>query len=348
MKNKLKRILYVGYYLYKMDRSVFWKFLNFTSIETGRSKLYLIVASINDSILFNVSLLEYFQFRFFEKNQLEKSNWAGTGFMYEYQLAMNPKNVRSILKDKILFLDTYKDFVRHNHLTLNELKKDEQKGAFLLQENTKVVLKNSKGQCGIGIVILNTSELTPYVLIQRLENTGNDIVEAFIQQHEDLEQLSPSGLNTLRLITQLNHENKVELLGARIRVTVNNSIDNMAAGNLAAEVDLKSGKICGHAVYSDITKEDQDTHPYTKTVFKGYQIPFFYEAITMVKEAALCFPQNRSIGWDVAITSTGPQLLEANHDWCRLVWQLPVKKGLKPILENHLKKIKTNKHEYFN
>jgi len=67
-----------------------------------------------------------------------------------------------------------------------------------------------------------------------------------------------------------------------------------------------------------------------------------------VKEAALCFPQNRSIGWDVAITSTGPQLLEANHDWCRLVWQLPVKKGLKPILENHLKKIKTNKHEYFN
>ena len=168
MKNKLKRILYVGYYLYKMNRSLFWKFLNFTSRETGKSKLYLIVASINDSILFNVSLLEYFQFRFFEKNQLDKSNWAGTGFMYEYQLAMNPKNVRSILQDKILFLNTYKDFVSHTHLTLNELKKDEQKGAFLLQENTKVVLKNSNGQCGIGIVILNTNELTPYALIHRL------------------------------------------------------------------------------------------------------------------------------------------------------------------------------------
>ena len=318
--------------------------MNFTSREAGKSKLYLILASINDSIQFNISLLEYFQFRFFEKNQLEKSNWAGTGFMYEYQLAMNPKNVRSILQDKTLFLNAYKDFVSHHHLTLNELKKNEQKGAFLLKENTKVVLKNSNGQCGIGIVILNTNELTPYALIQKLENTGNDIVEAFIQQHEDLEQLSPTGLNTLRLITQLNHENKVDLLGARVRVTVNNSIDNMAAGNLAAEVDLKSGKICGPAVYSDITKEDQETHPFTKTVFKGYQIPFFDEAMTMVKEAALRFPQNRSIGWDVAITIAGPQLLEANHDWCKLVWQLPVKKGLKPILENHLKTIKTNKH----
>lgn len=337
MKNKLKRILYVGYYLLKMDRSLFWKFLNFTSKETGRSKLYLMVASIKNSISYNVSLLEYFQFRFFEKDKLEKTNWAGTGFMYEYHLVMNPKKVRSILQDKTLFLNTYKDFVSHNHLTLNDLKKNEQKGASLLQENTKVVLKNSKGQCGIGIVIINTNELTPYTLIKRLEHTGNDIVEAFIQQHQDLEQLSPSGLNTLRLITQLNHENKVDVLGARVRITVNNFIDNMAAGNLAAQVDLESGKICGHAYYSDMTKQEQERHPYTKKVFNGYQIPFFDEAITMVKKAALRFPQNRSIGWDVAITGAGPQLLEANHDWCKLVWQLPVKKGLKTILENYLK-----------
>lgn len=35
-------------------------------------------------------------------------------------------------------------------------------------------------------------------------------------------------------------------------------------------------------------------------------------------------------------SENGPDLIEGNHDWCKLVWQLPVHKGLKPILEKHL------------
>jgi hypothetical protein len=40
------------------------------------------------------------------------------------------------------------------------------------------------------------------------------------------------------------------------------------------------------------------------------------------------------------VTEQGPGLIEGNHDWCKLVWQLPVNKGLKPILENHLAEYK--------
>jgi len=27
--------------------------------------------------------------------------------------------------------------------------------------------------------------------------------------------------------------------------------------------------------------------------------------------------------------------IEGNHDWCKLVWQLPVNKGLKSMLEDN-------------
>lgn len=326
-----------------MNWPLFFKFLTFSSKQSGKSTISLVLASVQDSLRYNISLLEFFQFRFYEKSILEKSDWAGTGFMYEYQLAMNPKKSRSILEDKVLFLTTYKDYVGHEHLTLNALKKDPQKGASLIKKNKKIVLKSSNGQCGIGIVIIETKDLTPSLLISQLENSENDIVEAFIEQHENLEKISSSGLNTLRLITQLNKKNQVTLLGARFRITVNNAVDNMAAGNLATTVDLNSGKITGQAVYSDITKENQDTHPITNINFDGFLIPFFNEALTMVNEAALRFPQNRSIGWDVAITNNGPELLEANHDWCKLLWQLPVNKGLKPILLNYLNELKQTK-----
>jgi hypothetical protein len=56
----------------------------------------------------------------------------------------------------------------------------------------------------------------------------------------------------------------------------------------------------------------------------------------LAKDAALKHKQNRSIGWDIVVTDNGPGLIEGNHDWCKLVWQLPVNRGLKNILEKHL------------
>jgi hypothetical protein len=68
----------------------------------------------------------------------------------------------------------------------------------------------------------------------------------------------------------------------------------------------------------------------------GFQVPFWPELIDMAKKAALHVPENRSIGWDIAVTENGPELIEGNHDWCKLVWQLPVKKGMKSVLEGYL------------
>ena len=86
----------------------------------------------------------------------------------------------------------------------------------------------------------------------------------------------------------------------------------------------------------DITKEEEYQHPVTKTDIVGFTIPFWNDAIDMVIAAALNNKNNRSVGWDVAISESGPELIEGNHNWCKLLWQLPVKKGLKPLLEGYL------------
>ncbi|MCB0472537.1 MAG: hexapeptide transferase, partial [Flavobacteriaceae bacterium] len=145
------------------------------------------------------------------------------------------------------------------------------------------------------------------------------------------------GLNTVRIITQLNAEDKVDIIGSRLRITVNSAVDNLAAGNIAAPIDPDSGVVTGPGVYSDITKEDEEKHPVTGVPIIGFKIPFWNETLAMVKEAALLHKENRSIGWDVAITDEGPELIEGNHDWCKLLWQLPVKHGLKPVLEKYKK-----------
>lgn len=330
-----KRLLYLAYYFTELDRNKLKNFLKFVSKRAGKSKIFLLADAIKSALKYNISILEYFQFHFYRLDAEERNSFAGTGYMYEYQLLMNPRDARPVLSDKLKFLEEYRKFVRHQHAALRGIEEEPAIGERILANPSgKVVLKKSDGQCGIGIEVRPSSDFSVPTLIRRLKETGNDFVETFVIQHDELMRLSPTGLNTVRIITQLDASDQVHILGARLRITVNSFVDNLAAGNIAAPVNVSSGIVDGPGVYSDITRQDEDLHPITRVPIRGFALPYWQETVAMIKAAALLNKSNRSIGWDIAITNEGPELIEGNHDWCKLLWQLPVKKGLKPLLES--------------
>lgn len=334
----MKRFLYLGYYLKKMDWKKFKLFLNHAAKLTGKSKASLVSDAVFAVFKYNISLLEYFQFRFFELNEEQRKTWAGTGYMFEYQLKMNPKNSRDILDDKTKFYRSYKDYFVHAVADIADLKaKPELMQKILNTPSGKLVFKVADGNCGIDVLIKNASEFDEESIITFMETSQFDLVEEFIQQHSVLNNLSPSAVNTVRIFTQLDDNDEVVLLGCRQRISVNSSVDNMAAGNMAAPIDEQTGIVSGTGVYSDITKSEEKIHPVTGVPIVGLQIPFWKETVAMVKKAAKEHPQNRSIGWDIVITENGPGFIEGNHDWCKLLWQLPAQQGLKSKLEPFLK-----------
>ncbi|MFH5886335.1 sugar-transfer associated ATP-grasp domain-containing protein [Halalkalibaculum sp. DA3122] len=288
--------------------------------------------------MYNVSILEYFQFRFFELSKQERERWAGMGQMYEYQLKMNPRNSRHILDNKTLFYKHYGDFFIHQVADVEDLENNPELAESILSNPSgKLVFKVSDGKCGAQVKIMNCEGFDRQGLVTFMKENNFGLVEEFIEQHPEMNRLSPSAVNTIRAITQLDDRGEVDILGCRLRISVNSSVDNMAAGNLAAPIDEATGRVSGPAVYSDITKPEQEFHPVTNVKIPGFQVPFWDEVLAMVHEAALAHPQNRSIGWDVVVTDKGPGLIEGNHDWCKLLWQLPVKKGLKSQLMNYVK-----------
>lgn len=312
-------------------------FLEYAHKYTEASKIVILLDVLQSVFKYNISLLEYFQFRFFELGKEKRNSYAGTGYMYEYQLKMNPKTERHILDDKTLFYKNYGEFFVHQVADLATLKNDHRVANQILSNpSEKIVLKVSDGKCGKGVLIESTNEFTVTSLVDFMEREGYELAEEFLIQHSSLQALSPSAVNTIRIFTQLNHQNEVEILGCRLRISVDSPVDNMAAGNLAAPIDQETGVVKGPGVYSDITKQDQVIHPITGVAIEGFQVPFWKECLDMANQAALKHPQNRSIGWDIVITKNGPGLIEGNHDWCKLLWQLPVKKGLKPYLSKHL------------
>lgn len=331
----MNRTLYLGYYLKQMKWDLLKKFLIYTSKETGKSKAYLFLSSVKDVYKYNISILEYFQFGFYRISEEEKKEWAGTGTMYEFQKAANPINERVILDDKRLFYKNYKEFFKHNLYTLEELLADQDLVSQLYKNNEKIVLKEVSGKVGAGVRIFTTTELKQDDLINYMKEHNFGLVESFVKQHPDIQNLSPSAVNTIRIFTQIRKDGTYEVLGCRMRISVNSPVDNMGAGNLAAPVNINTGIITGPGVYSDITKPPAEIHPITKVPIVGFQVPFWNEILEMTKAASLKHPQNRSIGWDIVVTENGPGFIEGNHDWCKLVWQLTVNKGLKSMLENY-------------
>ena len=334
----LKRLLYLSYYIKTTDWNKFYRFVKYVNLNYGISKMKLYSDVLMSSLKYNVSFLEYFLFHFWEKETVERKEWAGTGFMYEYQGRMNPRKYRDELEDKTKFYKTYGRYMLHKVSDIKDLISDvtifEQ---FQKTPSGKIVFKIKNGGCGRKVLIKEVSEYeNAGSLIEFMKNNKYDLVEEYIIQHKEMTRLAPSAVNTVRVITQLDNDDNPVILGCRLRIGINCIVDNLAAGNIAAPVDIETGIICDKGIYSDITKPDEKTHPVTKVPIVGFQIPFWKETIDLIKNAAVVNPLNRSVGWDIAITENGPDLIEGNREWCKLVYQLPVHKGMKNELEKYM------------
>ena len=114
--------------------------------------------------------------------------------------------------------------------------------------------------------------------------------------------------------------------------------DNSGQGGVLCRVDPETGKIISPA--TDDYFNVFDKHPDTGIPLVGYQLPMVPEAIALAKEAAHEIPQVAHVGWDMAITPTGPAIIEGNDfpgtDLCQLAPFYPEKEGLWPYYKKLL------------
>lgn len=163
------------------------------------------------------------------------------------------------------------------------------------------------------------------------------MIEEYVEQHELLDKLNPSCLNTVRIVTVLDGHQNVNIIGAVIRLGVNNDVDNFHSGGIAVNIDVQTGKMCGNGFR--LAPSDNvffDRHPVTNIVFDGYQLPNWDILIEAVKNAALVIPEARTIGWDVAIIDSGVSLIEGNHDWDKIIIEKALKRGIREQLKSYI------------
>lgn len=151
---------------------------------------------------------------------------------------------------------------------------------------------------------------------------GCFVIQQRLRNHAELVRLSGnSNLQTVRFISFIDMAGGADILQAHLKlITGDNITDNFEyglMGNIGAQVSLVDGKLA-NAITIALDGSGIKTvvaHPQTDICFAGFQLPFWSEACSLVRRAALKFSPIRTIGWDIALTPDGPVVLEGNIWW---------------------------------
>ncbi len=173
------------------------------------------------------------------------------------------------------------------------------------------------------------------------------IIQPFLKAHPAMIPIMPGpGLGTIRIITFITKNNEVNIAWAVLKIPGEKQIqDNWqkgTSGTLLSLIDLEKGSLISAmgTEKNNPLLHQIEYHPVTKTKFTGFNIHLWNECIQTVKNAATKFPELLALGWDVAITETGPVIIEANWESGLDMFQILSGKGFKKEFLQYIDELK--------
>jgi hypothetical protein len=140
------------------------------------------------------------------------------------------------------------------------------------------------------------------------------IIQPCVRNHPEVEALVGATLATVRIVSVLTSAGEFQAVLAIHRSAPDDAAtDNADRGGVASAIDLRTGSL-GPVMCVDRTGvRFTATHPRTGADVVGAKLPFWAETLALAERAhRQGFDRAPVIGWDIALTATGPVLVEAN------------------------------------
>lgn len=287
-------------------------------------------------------ITDYYAFEFWNKNLDEQKRFftqVDSKFIAD-RIDSNPL-YKDILLNKELSCAHFSEFMKRPWAINTKLTQE----SFLemFHNERRIVYKPLDGHGGQGLRSFDFDATNADKTFSEISKLPRGIVEGFVKQHPTMDQLEPGSVNTVRIVTVSAKANGRDIINdffdivyAALRIGRKDSFtDNFSKGGLVAGVDKKTGIVETDGV--DVNGKIYTTHPDTGVTIKGFQIPMFSEILEIVKAAGNTI--DGYIGWDIAVTTEGPALIEANTNPGNRILQMPYaseNKGMKHIMKKYL------------
>lgn len=193
----------------------------------------------------------------------------------------------------------------------------------LLKEEGALAVKQSAGEHGDGFFkiayrdgtyFINHDESSYEEILNKLRGLQRFYnVTEFLTMHEDLRQIYPGSVNTVRVMVLNPTGCDPYIANAYLRIGTGSTrmTDNIGYGGVFAKVDVESGRYYGAERLQDHIIVPCPNHPDTGVLIEGVLPDWEFAKKTLI-DICNYFGQLEYLGFDVALSSQGVKILEIN------------------------------------
>lgn len=288
-----------------------WRVSTDLSFGTGQSKSRFVFDIVYSTLRWGASPNNYASFRFYELSGTQRGTYVTHGLNERLIAKYNDDNFRQKFEDKTQFAEEFKAFFGRDWLSLKNA--DINMVEEFVTNKRVIIYKPSTLARGLGVEKLDMEAFKDtkafFEYLEQKQYPDGALLEEWIEQHPEIARIYDRAVNPVRIITILRNGH-CNVLVAGLTIGNGGEIANASCGDMVAPINLDSGRIEYPAV--DYDGHIYDKHPLTGQNLVGLQIPFWQELVELVNEASKIVPEVGYVGWDVAITPTGPILIEGN------------------------------------
>ncbi len=255
--------------------------------------------------------IDYYRFEFYLKNRFARNRYLT---FYRYMRLTKKLAIHSsgISADKVAEYKTYSDFIHRPWFKASKTTTKKEILTFIAN-NKRVIAKPNKGEQGHGVMLFDYTDDNSSSIEQLMQllKTEDFVVEGAVINCDKLKELNPSSLNTLRVVTMIDSRNNPHIIGGWLRVGAPGKVvDNWGGGGVGYNVDMQTGIIDRPG--RDKLNNAYLHHPGSNIAMPGFVVPEIDKIRQIVTKLAMVRPDARYVGWDLAISPTGIELIEMN------------------------------------
>lgn len=288
---------------------------NIVQYKVGGSKIKWLASMAWCLIRYGARPIDYVRFEFYKKSHFERNRHL-TIYRY-FRLLKKFGTYESNVYGKIAEYKTFADYIHRPWMILDKNTDILQLKEFI-DKNEVVFAKPNHGDQGKGVLKIKSNDVHAINNLIELSKQQLYVVDGLVKNEENIQAINPSSLNTIRAYTLINRDGSVRILTIMLRVGKTGShVDNWGAGGIGYDFDLNTGICVGYG--RDKQNNPYTHHPGSNIQMIGYKLPRFEELKEIIVSLAQVTPKARYVGWDIALTSNGFELIEMNcpggHDF---------------------------------
>lgn len=192
----------------------------------------------------------------------------------------------------------------------------------LLKDKKVLAAKMVAGTYGIGFYkleyangkfIANGKEYDETEFENFIASLNNYIITEFVEMHPQLKKLNPHSVNTIRVMVINEHGDDPIIPFAFMRIGTKKSgiVDNTAQGGMFCKVNVETGRYYDGETAVNHEIKPVKYHPDTNEEIEGI-LPNWELVKEKLIEMAHYYPQLKYLGYDIAITQQGFEIIEIN------------------------------------